>query len=101
MIALDQITPANFLPLVGAPFQLQLAPERNAHAELISVTPFTSRSSQAPRKESFSVLFRVSGCGVLEQKIYRMSNEQFGEAEIFLVPVACDQRGCQMEAVFN
>lgn len=100
MIALDQLTAAGFSPFIGALFELQLAPEQTAKAELVSVTPFKT-TAHGPRGESFSVLFRVPDHKTLEQKMYRMSNRQFGEAEIFLVPVGCDQRGIQMEAVFN
>jgi hypothetical protein len=100
MIALDQLTPANFSSLTGALFHVELAPGRTAQAELVRVTPFET-SASAPRKEAFSLLFRLTGCGVLPQRTYRVRNEQFGEADVFLVPISYDQHGLQMEAVFN
>lgn len=100
MTSLDQLTSASFSSFIGALFDVQLAPGTSAQAELVSVTPFKSQPANTCR-EPFSLLFRVAGYRMLEQRIYRLSNEQFGEAEIFLVPVGCDQRGVQMEAVFN
>lgn len=98
--SLDQLTLASFSSLIGAQFDVQLAPGTSAKAELVSVTPFKSQPANM-RRQPFSLLFRVAGYKMLEQKIYRLSNQQFGEAEIFLVPVGSDQRGVQMEAVFN
>lgn len=99
MIPLDQLTPATFSPLVGASFEMEVAPGKTAAAELVSVTSL--KRSKTAQREPFSLLFRLPGPGMVEQRIYRLTNQQVGEMEIFLVPVGLDQRGLQMEAIFN
>ena len=52
-------------------------------------------------REPFSLVFRGSAQLRLPQGIYKMSNAQLGEMEIFLVQVAADESGSTFEAVFN
>lgn len=51
--------------------------------------------------ESFSIFLEAPGeCG-LEQGSYKLEHPELGEMEIFLVPVAWDERGLRLQAVFN
>lgn len=72
----------------GAPLVLQL---------------FEARSRPAPDdgRDPFTVTFRGPASLRLPQGIYRMSNSQLGEMEIFLVQIAADQDSSTFEAVFN
>lgn len=48
----------------------------------------------------FSIVLRGSMEPVLEQRIYKVSNQKIGELEIFLVPLGPDKTGMKYEAVF-
>lgn len=52
-------------------------------------------------RQPFILTFRGPAPLRLPQGIYRMSNAQLGEMEIFLVQIAADQTSSTVEAVFN
>jgi len=52
-------------------------------------------------RDPFTLTFRGAPELRLPQSIYRMSNAQLGEMEIFLVQIAADQNSSTFEAVFN
>lgn len=52
-------------------------------------------------RDAFTLTFRGPAPLRLPQGIYRMSNAQLGEMEIFLVQIAADQTSSTVEAVFN
>ena len=52
-------------------------------------------------RDPFTLTFRGPAPLRLPQGIYRMSNAQLGEMEIFLVQIAADQDSSTFEAVFN
>jgi uncharacterized protein DUF6916 len=53
------------------------------------------------QREPFSLIFRGAPQLRLPQAIYKISNPQLGEMEIFLVQIAADQTSSTFEAVFN
>ena len=73
----------------GAPLILQLF-----EARLLETQPGMTR-------EPFMLIFRGPPPLRLPQGIYRMSNAQVGEMEIFLVQIAADETSSTFEAVFN
>src|ERR1700730_1846923 len=52
-------------------------------------------------REPFSLVFLGPAQLRLPQGIYKISNAQLGEMEIFLVQIAADQTSSSFEAVFN
>lgn len=73
----------------GAPLVLQL---------------FEARPGTDPEdggRQPFALTFRGPPPLRLPQGIYRMSNTQLGEMEIFLVQIAANQTSSTFEAVFN
>ena len=52
-------------------------------------------------QETFSMIFRGPAEMPPAQTIYRLSNEELGEHDIFLVGVRQDASGTYFEAVFN
>lgn len=64
---------------------------------------FDAHSRPAPDagRDPFTLTFRGPAPLRLPQGIYRMSNAQMGEMEIFLVQIAADQDSSTFEAVFN
>ena len=72
----------------GAPLVLQLSEARARPAPDAGRDPFTLTFRGAPELR-------------LPQGIYKMTNAQLGEMEIFLVQIAADQTCSTFEAVFN
>ena len=54
-----------------------------------------------PAQEQFSLMFRASPDGPLEQGIYILQHDRLESGEIFLVPVSKDDKGVCYQAVFN
>ena len=94
------LTEKEFSQHVGTKFQVKaLQPE--IELELIEVKGYTSQEIEQGGMERFSVFFAGPGDELLPQKVYRLEHERMGEFEIFLVPVAGDEKGYRYEAVFN
>ncbi|MEP6819610.1 MAG: hypothetical protein ABJA18_08755 [bacterium] len=55
----------------------------------------------SPRQEQFSIIFRGPNEPFLNQGNWRLSHDQLGEFELFLVPVSKSDRGIDYQAVFN
>ncbi len=73
----------------GAPLVLQLFEARLRDAQ------------EGAARDPFTLTFRGAPELRLPQGIYRMSNAQMGELEIFLVQIAADRTCSTFEAVFN
>ena len=67
---------------------------------LIAADRLTSTATVGDR-EAFSVVFRGASSPVLEQRIYRISNDVLGEMDLFIVPIGPDDEGMRYEAVFS
>jgi hypothetical protein len=93
----------DFTKQLGTKFRVLLetegAPE--VSLELDSVEPFPTLPHSRSDVERFSVYFYGAGDFFLPQRIYKLAHEQMGELDIFLVPIAQDQRGFRYEAVFS
>ena len=57
--------------------------------------------SKTENNEAFSVFFLGPADHFMPQGTRKLRHEQFGEMEIFLVPVAKTNAGFEYEAVFN
>ncbi len=53
------------------------------------------------KRAPFSLVFLGPREPVLPQRIYRLTHDELGELEIFLVPIAQDADGTRYEAVFT
>ena len=90
-------TQQEFAKHLGTKFQVQVAPEQTIDIELIEVSDL----KQSARQEQFGILFRGPNEYFLGQGIRRLGHEDFGPADIFLVPIRQDNAGFYYEAVFN
>ena len=89
--------PAVFGACIGSTFR---AGDR-IEFSLAEVNPLP-RSPHAPRSEPFSLIFLGPPNPILPQATYRLTHDQLGELDIFIVPVGPDPQGrIQYEAVFN
>ena len=54
-------------------------------------------------RRPFSLVFRIAGDtdSFLPQQIYHVSNDNFGDMDIFLVPIGPDKVGMKYEAMFT
>ena len=69
--------------------------------ELAEVADFPALTHSRGDVERFSLFFYGPGDLFLPQATYRLAHERMGELDIFLVPVAQEQRGFRYEAVFS
>lgn len=61
----------------------------------------TREKPEGATRDPFTLTFRGAPELRLPQGIYKMTNAQVGEMEIFLVQIAADQTSSTFEAVFN
>jgi len=94
---LEQISKAAFAEQVKTKFRAELADLPAFELELTEVKEFAA----TPAIEQFSLFFLGPPEAPIWQGIYRLTHEQLGTQEIFLVPVGRDQAGVEYEAVFN
>jgi hypothetical protein len=98
MLDLAKVQCATFAPCVNQDFEIA-----TSGAPLV-LQLFEARLRDKPEgaaRDPFTLTFRGPPELRLPQGIYRMSNTQLGEMEIFLVQIAADQTSSTFEAVFN
>ncbi len=96
---LDKVTKETFEPRKGETFRLSDDEAGTIDLKLATVNG-TGLQGKAPR-EQFSLHFHGPADPLLPQKIYRLENDEAGEMDLFLVPVARDDEGVTYEAVFT
>lgn len=94
------LTEKEFSQHVGTKFHVK-ADEREIVLELTEVKGYTSQEIEQGGMERFSVFFTGPGDPFLPQKVYRVEHKRMGEFELFLVPIAGDEKSYRYEAVFN
>lgn len=86
-----------FERLAGTEFEIEAADGRKFGAALSNVSELITRGPQ----EQFSITFGVKTEEYLEQSLYDVRCEGLDAVALFLVPVGQDEKGLQMQAVFN
>ena len=98
MLDLAKVQCADFAGCVNQDFEIATS------ATPLILQLFEARLRDAPEgatRDPFTLTFRGAPALRLPQGIYRLSNAQLGEMEIFLVQIAADQTSSTFEAVFN
>jgi len=97
MLDLAKVRCADFAACVNQDFEIA------TKGAALVLQLFEARSRPAPDagRDPFTVTFRGPAPMRLPQGIYRLSNAQMGEMEIFLVQIAADQDSSTFEVVFN
>jgi hypothetical protein len=98
MLDLAKIQCADFAPCLNQDFQIVFSDGT------LTVQLSDAQTREAPEgatRDPFTLTFRGPPPLRLPQGIYRMTNVQLGEMEIFLVQIAADQTSSTFEAVFN
>src|SRR6266496_378658 len=94
------LTEKEFSRHLNSRFKLTIQ-DQELELELIEVKAYLPQANDQGGMERFSIFFDGPGNFYLPQRLYRLEHEQMGEFEIFLVPIAGDQKGFRYEAVFN
>lgn len=94
-------TLATFTEFLGDRFRIGMEGERPLEVELIEARGLLPASANPARRESFSLIFLGPPRPLLPQRIYAFEHDVMGRLEIFIVPVARDDRGARYEAIFN
>ena len=98
------LTEEEFSKHVNTKFRLKLDTTNSARQielELAEVKGYAKKAEEHSGMERFSAFFDGPDDLQLPQGTYSASHDQMGEFEIFLVPIARDERGFRYEAVFN
>lgn len=92
----EKMTAETLSPHLNSVFKVDPGDGNSIDMEL---TELKDRSSQ--HQEIFTILLRCPGDQVMPQKIYGIRHDKLGKFDLFLVPVAADDKGVYYEAVFN
>ena len=98
------LTENEFSKHVNTNFRLKLNTtdrEHEVELKLTEVKGYAKKAEEHSGMERFSVFFDGPGDAQLPQGVYSLSHDGMGDFEIFLVPIARDERGFRYEAVFN
>jgi hypothetical protein len=96
-MTLEKLTREDFAACVGESFRL--CPDHPDAFDL--VVEQVSELKAAEGYESFSICFRGPGDRGVPQATYPLENDRLGRLEIFIVPIARDEKGYRYEALFN
>jgi hypothetical protein len=86
-----------FAESVGSPFRLSAPSGQTVELVLKEVSELKER----PGYCSFSIILIVPEPYMIEQGLYDLAHDSFGNLQLFLVPVGKDPEGTQVEAVFT
>src|SRR5262245_5730138 len=81
--------------------RFRVTSEQPLELELTSVKGYLSKANDESGMERFSVFFYGPGDRYLRQQVCSLEHDVMGAFELFLVPIARDEKGCRYEAVFN
>jgi len=98
MLDLAKVQCADFAPCVNQDFEIATS---SAPLVLQLSAAHAREAPEGATRDPFTLTFRGPPPLRLAQGIYKMSNAQVGEMEIFLVQIAADQTSSTFEAVFN
>jgi hypothetical protein len=92
----DQMNYDDFCKLINTEFQLADSDE-NIKLKFFEI----SENQETSQTVCFSIYLKSHNNNVLGQKIYNLKHEEYGEGELFLVPIRQDEDGIVYESVFN
>ena len=99
MLDLAKVQCSDFAPCVNQDFEI-VTSAGPLVLQLFEARPLGTAHREGDR-EPFALKFRGPAELRLPQAIYKLSNTQLREMEIFLVQIAADQTSSTFEAVFN
>jgi hypothetical protein len=97
--ALQLLTASDFKLHSGKDFFIHFSGEMTATAQLESVVEFPAYNHL--ERKPFSITLQTAQKDLYQQAIYTVEQPSLGTMQIFLVPVGCNEKGMQYEAVFS
>jgi hypothetical protein len=94
-----QLTEKEFSKHLNTKFRI--AGEEPIELELTEVKGYLSKPNEETGMERFSAYFYGPSDRYLRQASYPLEHEVMGAFDLFLVPIARDEKGLRYEAVFN
>ena len=91
----------SFSEHLNTKFSVKVDSAEPVELELVDLVVRKSEPNEQAGMERFSTFFYGPANFFLPQQTYDMTHPEMGELQIFLVPVALDERGYRYEAVFN
>jgi hypothetical protein len=103
---LAELTIDTATPLTGTTFEVTLADGRTTTLKLDEALRYErparrTRTSHAPKRESFALYFLGPPEEVMPQGIYTLRSAEATFEQIFLVPVGQDDEATEYEAIFT
>ena len=97
------LTEEEFSRHVNTKFRVNVNAPSPIDLELVEVQsyPYKDKPGEHQQMERFSVRFYGPGDIYLPQAIYNLTHDSMGDLQLFLVPLAHNERGFLYEAVFN
>lgn len=97
----ENLTEKNFAQNLNTKFRvLGVAPEP-LELELVEVKGYNAGAGEHGGMERFSLYLRGPAGFFLPQHTYTLEHERMGTHDLFVVPIARDERGFTYEIVFN
>ena len=94
-------TEKDFCKQLNTKYLANLPESQPIELELVEVKPYVSEPGEQEGMERFSIYFLGPAETFLPQDIYRVTHDQMGDLDLFLVPIAGDELGFRYETVFN
>jgi hypothetical protein len=99
---MSELTEKNFAQHLNTKFVVRGAAAAGpVELELVEVKGYNPGPNEQSGMERFSLFLRGPGDAFLPQGTYAVEHERMGAHELFIVPIARDQRGFHYEVVFN
>ncbi len=99
-VALQLLTASDFQSQEGNDFFIHFSDEVATAAQLVKVVDLPAYSELG--RKPFSILLQTTQKDHhYQQAIYTIEQPALGSIQIFLVPVGCNEKGVQYEAVFS
>ena len=94
------LTEQEFSRHLNSTFQLNLE-DHTIELKLVEVNAYMPRKNEQAGMERFSVYFEGPPDRRLTQGLYHLEHGDMGGLDLFLVPLAGDEKKSRYEAVFN
>ena len=97
----SSLTEKEFSQHLNTSFRVKLDSAEPLELKLVEVKGYPGTPSERSDMERFSVFFTGPADLRLPQHLYQLEHDRMGKFDIFLVPIAGNEKGFQYEAVFN
>jgi hypothetical protein len=96
------LTEEEFSKYLNTKFRAGFDGKAEVDLELTEVKGYVGKAIEPKGMERFSLFFKGElSAPELSQKVYSFQHDQMGEFDIFIVPIARDDKGFRYQAVFN